>query len=77
MVMKNIKREISLPHLYKSKHPVQIKQLPKAAYKIITDYSQSAKYQSGTAKNGEATFARLLWIAKQLVCACNAMGNVL
>ena len=35
MVMKIIKREISLPHFYKSKHPMQMKQLPKAAYKIV------------------------------------------
>ena len=35
MVMKTINREISLPHFYKSKHPVQMKQLPKAANKII------------------------------------------
>ena len=84
--MKITKRKISLPHFYKSKHPVQMQLLAKAAnkiiaaeksgYKIITYYFQSATYQRVNAKDGGATFARLLWIAKQLVCAPYAMGNV-
>ena len=35
MVIKIIKRDVSLLHFYKSKHPVQMKQLSKAANKII------------------------------------------
>ena len=43
---------------------------------LQSEFSQSATCQSGNAKDGGATFASLLWIAKQLVCACNAMGDV-
>ena len=45
MVMKIIKLEISLPHFYESKHPVQMKQLPKAANKIIATEMWLQNYQ--------------------------------